>query len=374
MRARSNKIRLTGIIRQILFALNVIAIALMFCAFLAWRISPLKTNLFSYIGLAFGLILLANILFLGLWILFDKWKLAFISILSLVLCYKPITTFFPLHLFSNKAPDDSISLLTYNVQGFINERSKKAKDNPLLNYIANTDADIVCLQEYMVSKTGQSIKSQRDINKILDKYPYRSVTPLRSSSNSLTYGLACFSKYPIESSEEILFNSSYNGAVIYTINIEGNKYTVANVHLESNNINAEDKKLYSDFLQNADGTNLESVTTNIRNRLGKAYRIRSKQVELVKEKLNSIEADGTIICGDFNDTPISYTYAQMAKGMKDAFVSSGFGAGISYNEHLFWFRIDNIMHSPNLKSYKAKIDRVPYSDHYPMRAAISLNN
>lgn len=373
MPVKNKKIRLTGIIRNILFAANIFAIILMFCSFLSWKVSPLKTNLFSYIGLAFGVILLVNVLFLGLWILFDKWKLASISILAIIICYKPVTTFFPINMFSKKAPDTSIKLLTYNVQGFINERSKKAKDNPLLTYITETDADIVCLQEYMVSKTGQSIKSQRDINRILEKYPYRSVTPLRSSSKSLTYGLACFSKHPIKSTKEVVFNSSYNGAVIYTIDVNGANYAVANIHLESNSINAEDKKLYSDFLQNADGTNLESVTTNIRNRLGKAYRIRAKQVKMVKSELEDMEVEGTIICGDFNDTPISYTYSQMAKGMKDAFVSTGFGPGISYNEDLFWFRIDNILHSPNLKSYKAKIDRVSYSDHYPMRASISLN-
>lgn len=373
MPARNKKIRLTGVIRQVLFIGNIGAIILMFCAFFAWKVSPLKTNLFSYIGLSFGFILIINVLFLGLWILFDKWKLASISLLSLILCYKPITTFFPINIFNKKPPDTSVKLLTYNVQGFINERSKKAKDNPLLNYIAETDADIVCLQEYMVSKTGQSIKSQRDINRILDKYPYVSVTPLRSSNRSLTYGLACFSKYPIEKTKEVVFNSSYNGAVIYTINIDGSKYAVANVHLESNNINAEDRKLYSDFLQNADGSKLESVTSNIRNRLGRAYRIRANQVKMVKEELNDMDVEGTIICGDFNDTPISYTYAQMAKGMKDAFVSTGFGPGISYNEDLFLFRIDNIMHSTNIKSYKAKIDRVSYSDHYPMRAAIELN-
>ncbi len=374
MPARNNKIRLTGIVRQILFAINIFVIILMCLSPLAWHISPLKTNLFSYIGLGFGVLLLINILFLLLWILFKKWKLVIISILALTICYKPITTFFPINIFKKKAPEKSIKILTYNVQGFISERSKKAKDNPLLSYIAKTDADIVCLQEYMVSKTGQTIKTQRDINKILNQYPYRYITPLRSSSKNHTYGLACFSKYPIENASEIDFGSSYNGAAIYTININGSKYAVANVHLESNSITTEDKRLYSNFIQNIDGTNLENVTTNIRNKLGKAYRTRTSQVKKVKQRLNEIEVDGKFICGDFNDTPISYTYAQMRKDMSDAFVSSGFGPGISYNEDLFWFRIDNILHSQNFKSHKAKIDRVPYSDHYPLWAIIGLNN
>jgi len=142
------------------------------------------------------------------------------------------------------------------------------RSNLFSDYIAATDADIVCLQEYLVSKTGHSLISQRDVNRILNKYPYRSVTGLESSGKYHTFGLACFSKYPIERTHEIVFESSYNGAAVYTININGDRYSIANVHLESNSIKPEDKKLYSDFLQNTDPVRLDQVTSNIRNRLG----------------------------------------------------------------------------------------------------------
>lgn len=376
MPAKSNKkktIRFTGLVKHIIFATNIIAILLLLSAFLSWKVSPLKTNLFSYIGLAYGAIILINILYLGLWILFNKWKLALISFMAIAICYKPITTFFPLNVSVKKAPDTAIKILTYNVQGFVNERSKKNGKFPLLDYIAKQDADIVCLQEYMVSKTGKSLISQRDVNKILKHYPYYSVTPLRSSTKSLTYGLACFSKYPIEATKNVGFKSSYNGAAIYTINIDSAKYAVANVHLESNSITAEDKELYTNFLQSSDGVNLENVTSNIRSKLGKAYRTRTSQVNKVKSELEEMNVEGVIICGDFNDTPISYTFSQMKLGLKDAFTTAGFGPGITYNEDLFWFRIDNIMYSPNMKAYKAKVDRVLYSDHYPLKAIISLN-
>ena len=117
---------------------------------------------------------------------------------------------------------------------------------------------------------------------------------------------------------------------------------------------------------------LEDVTANIRSRLGRGYRIRAGQVVKVKEALSELDVDGSIICGDFNDTPISYVYAQMRRGMKDAFASTGFGPGITYHEDFFWFRIDNIMHSPNLKSYRAKVDKVPYSDHYPLTTFLKV--
>lgn len=374
MRARNKKIRLWDIVKWIIFATNIVAIILLFCSFLSWSVSPLKTNLFSYIGLGFGMILLLNIGYLILWIIFAKWKLALASLIAIILCYKPITTIFPLQLFSEEAPTEALKVLTYNVEGFPEERSKNSFEHPILDYIARTDADIVCLQEYLVSKTGRSIFSQRDINRILNKYPYHSVTDLESSGKYHISGLACFSKYPIEKTHKVVFESSYNGAAIYTININGQRYTVANVHLESNSIQEEDKKLYSDFIQNSDSVKLKAVTTNIRTRLGRAYRMRAQQVEKVKQYIASQETQGIIICGDFNDTPISYAYHQMKKGLKDAYVSTAFGPGITYHEDLFLFRIDYIMHSKNISSFKTKVDKVKFSDHYPLRTSLVLDS
>ncbi len=372
MRARNKKIRFRDIVKWIIFATNIVAIMLLFCSFLSWNVSPLKTNLFSYIGLAFGMIFLFNVGYLIFWIFFSKWKLALVSLAAILLCHKPVTTFFPMHLFPEEAPPETIEILTYNVQGFPEERNKNSAEHPILDYIARSNADIVCLQEYLVSKTGQSIFSQRDVNRLLNKYPYRSVTGLESSGKYHIFGLACFSKYPIEKTHEVVFESSYNGAAVYTINIHGNRYTVANMHLESNSIKVEDKKLYSDFIQNSDSVKLETVTTNIRTRLGGAYRMRARQVEKVKQYIGTQETKGTIICGDFNDTPISYAYHQMRKGLKDAYVSTSFGPGITYHEDLFLFRIDYIMHSKNIKAFKAKVDKVKFSDHYPLSTSLKL--
>jgi endonuclease/exonuclease/phosphatase family metal-dependent hydrolase len=373
MPARNKKRKFRDVVKLVIFLTNIFAIALLFSSFLAWNVSTLKTNLFSYIGLGFGFILLLNIAYLVFWLLFSKWKYAAICLIALLICYKPVTTFFPIKINQPKAPEKSIQILTYNVQGFPKERDKNSKERPILDYISETDADIVCLQEYLVSKTGQSIFSQQDVNRKLSMYPYRSVTGLESSGKYHILGLACFSKYPIEDTHEVVFESSYNGAAVYTINIEGKRYTVANVHLESNSIMGEDKKLYSDFLQNTDSVKLETVTTNIRNRLGSAYRMRAKQVNQVKDYIKTQGTQGTIICGDFNDTPISYAYNQMKKGLQDAYVSTSFGPGITYNEYLFLFRIDYIMHSDNFKAYQTKVDKIDHSDHYPLRTWLELD-
>ena len=372
MPARNKKITFRSVMKYIIFVTNIIAIVLLFCSPLAWHVSPLKTNFFSYIGLAFGAIFYVNILYFFFWLLFLKWRLAIISLVAMIICFKPITTFFPLHPFPKKAPETAIKILTYNVEGFQDEYKKGESEHPLLEYIAKTNADIVCLQEYLVSKTGQSIISQKEVNHILKKYPYRSITGLESSGMYHIYGLACFSKFPIKKTHEIVFESSYNGAAVYSIEIGDSIYTVANVHLESNRIMAEDKKLYSDFLQNKESADLDAVTTNIRARMGRGFRRRAEQVKEVREYIDQQKSKGIIICGDFNDTPISYAYSHMKGNLKDAYVANGFGPGITYHEDLFLYRIDYILHSKNIKSYKTTVGKVNYSDHYPVYSYLDL--
>ncbi len=366
MQAKNKKFTFRRFVKYLVFATNIVMIGLLLSSYLAWKMPPHKTNLFAYVGLGFGLILLANILYLILWIITKKWWLALFSLASLLICAKPIKTFFPVHISKRDIPENSIKILTYNVQTFENEQERNETKRPLLQYIADTDADIVCLQEYMISKTGNSMITQRDVNKILNKYPYKSITQLPFSNKYYTWGLAFFSKYPIENKEEFVFEKSYNGAAIYTLNIDGEKYVVANVHLESNQISAEDKQLYSKFIQNSDEVNLEDVASNIRRRMGRAFRKRELQSKLIKKTIDNTGIENVIICGDFNDTPISYAYNRMKTGLNDSYVSNGFGPGITYHQDFFLFRIDYILHSKNMKAYQTKVDRIKHSDHYPV--------
>lgn len=354
------------LIKAIALTITVLSIFLLLLSFPAWYISPLRTAFFSFMGIAFPVILLANILCLLFWIILKKWRFAFVIILALIVCIKPITTFFPLNIKTQPVPEESLKVLTYNVMGFLLE-AKRTSAHPLLEYIAKTDADIVCLQEYMISKTGKSLLTQNDVNKVLSKYPYRSITGLEYSGKYHTYGLACFSKYPIKSTREFTFKGSYNGSAVYNIDVNGETYLVANNHLESNKISASDKKLYGNFLVKRDSHTLNRVTSNIRERLGRGYSKRALQVQKMSDYIAKQEFDKLIVCGDFNDTPISYAYKKM-KGnhLIDAYASTGFGPGITYYEDFFLFRIDYILHSKNLKAHKTTVDRVKYSDHYPV--------
>ena len=82
-----------------------------------------------------------------------------------------------------------------------------------------------------------------------------------------------------------------------------------------------------------------------------------------------------IVCGDFNDTPSSYTYHQiMSRNMlKDAFTESGKGLAQTYNGVFPSFKIDYILYSKQFKSYNFKISKNNLSDHLPVSCYIELD-
>lgn len=358
--------------RSIIMGLNVFTLLLLLSSYLTWNVSPVDSVILPYLGLAFPFILAANLFILVFWIMVAKWKIVSFNVIILVICYSPITTYFPINIFSKSAPEGSIKVLSYNVRGFNWELNKKWNDDmPMVQYLKSVDADIICMQEYVVS-TSDKHASTRNLQKVLKVYPYYSVIPLRPSNGRYEYGLACFSKYPIKAIRNIPIKSSDNGVAMYKIDVNGKMITVINNHLESNRLTSKDKKLYKDFLRARDSHKFDEVTQSLENKLGVAFRKRAPQADLVAQYVAERTTDDIIVCGDFNDSPISYSYKTIKKDLKDAYVETGFGPGITYHENHFWFRIDFIMYSKNLKAYKCTVDKVKFSDHYPVWTYLSF--
>lgn len=354
---------------------NIIAVILLFLSVLAWSISPEKTTIFAYLGLGFVFILAANLLFVIFWLCFLKWKYALVSFLSLLLCLSPILTYFPIHGKTKTIPEGSIKVLSYNIRGFSWYEYKDNKKNPILSYIKDSDADIVCLQEYLMI-ADKKMLNKRNIEKELKAYPYKSYVRLKSIYNSdkFLYGLACFSKYPILKTTQVPIKSRDNaGSVVYNIKVGDKIISVFNNHLESNRLTNEDRKLYENLISgNTNRQHLDDIAHNIKKKLGSAYVKRAAQADTLKAWIKKQDTDGVIVCGDFNDTPISYTYKTVRGDLIDSFAKTGFGAGVTYNENYFWFRIDYILHSSSFKPYNSVVDKVKYSDHYPVSTYLKL--
>jgi endonuclease/exonuclease/phosphatase family metal-dependent hydrolase len=357
---------------RIIFAVNLVAILFLFMGYLAWYVSPEKMAVFAYIGLAFPFILVACVVFGIFWLVCRQWIFLIVSVVAILLCIKPVSMYFPLHTGKTNVQDGSIKVLTYNIRCFNwhHDMNNENEENDIIKYIRDSGADIVCLQEFLALKNNGKANLE-NIHKRLKNYPYYKVINQRPKE-SYIYGIACFSKYPIISAKEIPYESE-NGSAVFLLYINGKRISVVNNHLESNGLEPKDRELYHDFLKNAEKSKLDDITQNMRSHLGRAFRKRAVQAETIAAYVKKQQTDGIILCGDFNDTPLSYAYYTIKGDLLDSYAENEFGARITYHEDNFLFRIDFIMHSKNIRSYNCTIDKVKYSDHYPVWAYLTVN-
>lgn len=344
---------------------HVIIIVLFIASAFSDRISPEKNVLFSYLGLGFPVLCVMNVCFILYWLFLWEWRFVLIGLFSFLVCKGPIMRYLPFHNQVDDVPKENVlKVLTYNVMGFGYRNHTSEFPNPIVKYLAESKADIICLQEYAVGNSKKLLTNQKLFD-ALKMYPYHSVIIL-SPSGMLKFGIAVYSKYPILNSRRIKYDSAFNGSSMHVLDINGKKLTLVNNHLESFKLTTEDKGHYSAFIKNASSETFDGLRNSIERKLGPAFRMRAQQANIVAEAIKGIDTEYVLVCGDFNDTPISYAHRQIQGSLVDAYVASGRGLGITYNENFFWFRIDNILHSPNMKSINCTVDKIHYSDHYPM--------
>lgn len=356
-------------------SLNLILVLLFIASAYSDIVSPEKNILFAYLGLGFPLLLFANICFLIYWFIVKKWLLVFVLIAAFAICWNPISRYCPFHLKTEaSSQEEIIKVLSYNVMSFAYKDHTKESPNKMIQYIADSEADIVCLQEYMVSGR-KNLMSSKDVAEALPMYPYIAEIIFTSPERKqYQYGLAVLSKFPITNSRRIPFSSVYNGSSIHEINVRGKKVVVVNNHLESFKLTAEDRSKYSDMITHVSLESFDGLRGSIQQKLGQAFRTRAKQAEAIAAEIRKTNGYYTIVCGDFNDTPISYALRTIQGPLIDAYAQSGFGMGISYNQNFFLFRIDHILHSASMESFNCRVDtRVNLSDHYPIYCFLKLN-
>lgn len=358
---------LRKIIFYITLTLNIISVVgLIVCTYVS-KIPPQNHPSISYWGLAFPAFLVPTLLFLVFW-LFKNRKLALISAGGLLLCISSIRTYFPIN-FPSTPPEGALKVISYNLNSLghapngqnWHELGTPFQDTPIIDYLATADADIVCCQE------AANI-DRAEIYAVLDSiYPYHAY-------NKHKGGAYCFlSKYPILSTDSISYPSSGNGSLYYTIQVGKDTVLVVNNHFESYKLQNDDREEYKKLLTELDDIDSTHSVKTLTSKLIAANVIRGTQVDKVAKFVEESKYKYIIVCGDFNDPSISYTHYRLTRQLNDCFTRSGNGAGISYNRSGMYFRIDNILCSPNIESYHTYVDSdIKTSDHYPIVSHLVL--
>ena len=263
---------------------------------------------------------------------------------------------------------DGIRFLSYNVHLFSWFENEKGIDNAnkMLDYIAATGSDVVCLQEFLYHNSGTYTLSY--IKEKLKSYPYSHIEVL-SHNRRVSKCIATFSKYPIVEQKAVKFDVPYHGAIISAINIKGTVYNVVNCYLKSNQLTEQEKDLTPDYIgTKPTDKSAQGLISRVYNKLVKASLERCNEAETVAREIEKINRN-MIVCGDMNDIPASYVYRTMRGHMKDAMLltHSFPNTGITFHEGIYNFRIDYFFISDNIKPCEFSIDKQPMSDHYPIQ-------
>ena len=162
----------------------------------------------------------------------------------------------------------------------------------------------------------------------------------------------------------------------YFLQVEGDTIIVINNHLETTHLSTEDRTRYREMLRGKlESDTLKEESLLLLGKLGKSTAIRAPQAEAVHQYIEAHRQYPIIVCGDFNDNPISYSRRTIAQGLTDCFVETGRGVGLSYNQKGFFFRIDHIMCSDHFKPYNCSVDnKIDASDHYPISCRLKLSH
>lgn len=344
-----------------LLVLNMaICAVFLLCAF-SQQIPAEKFPVISLAGMAFPIVLGVVVFFFLFWIMFHK-RYVWVSALTLLACSSQIYSMFPLNVSDIRAPRGAMKVLSYNVLSI-----DGTEDNPILQYLSKSKADIICLQE----ASEYALKQYDQKAEWMKEYPYRSYRMPHGGTREAR-DISCISRYPILSLENVTFPETGNGYSRYTLDVKGDTITLFNCHLQSFGLSDSDKSLYEDILSHPKESLPTSGTKGLLRKLRDANARRSVQADSLASDIRRALGNGpvprtVIVCGDFNDTPISYSHYRVSRLLKDAHTQSGNGFGFSYNRNKMFFRIDHILASPNLKPYRCKVDRsVKASDHYPI--------
>ena len=195
---------------------------------------------------------------------------------------------------------------------------------------------------------------------------YYSHLKILGSGKNRNYGIATFSKYPIVRKGEIIHPGSSSLSIYSDVLIGKDTFRIYNNHLQSFRLKRMERSFIEEMTASNDKETLGEVKS-ISISLKKGFVRRARQAQVVKDHVNRSPFP-VIVAGDFNDTPVSYAYRKLRKGLNDSFVNSGYGAGFTYKGNYPPNRIDYILYDNALINSVFEIKKVKYSDHYPIIA------
>ena len=326
-------------------------------AYFAGKIDP-ETNMFAaYIALGKPVLVAINALLFVYWLIRVRYWL-WIPLVGLAVNYEYISSMYQVYNSTKYANENKLKILTYNVHSFGNEITGfSAKEfSDIMN---KEEVDVACFQEYR----GNGDFTKEDIYNTYSKtFPYSFIPEDKSQ--------AIYSRYPIKQTQIIEFPNTNNSAIWVDLDVNGMTIRVINVHMQTTAFDRMRSKA-AQARGARDEAREEEIYLEYTDNLQQNIIRRAEQAKLIRTLINATEYP-LIVCGDFNDTPGTFTYETLKGNLKDGFISAGEGYGATYRGFHNLLRIDYVFHSPLLEGIK--YGAIPYemSDHNPVYLEVGL--
>jgi endonuclease/exonuclease/phosphatase family metal-dependent hydrolase len=360
---------LKKLLYRILLAVNAFFAFALLMSYLAVHISPGTFVLPAFFGLAYPYLLLVNIILAIIWLMLLRFE-ALISVVAIAIGFNHFSNYIQL-LKPHGDKKETFKVLSYNVRLFniFETRNGTTSEKKVLEFIKTQQPDIICLQEFLL--TGNPVQAEASVRSALGGKYYSHLKILGRGKNR-NYGIATFSKYPIIRKGEIIHPGSSSLSIYSDVLIGKDTFRIYNNHLQSFRLKRMERSFMEEMTTSTDKETLGEVK-NISISLKKGFVRRASQAQIVKDHVNRSPFP-VIVAGDFNDTPVSYAYRKLRKGLNDSFVNSGYGAGFTYKGNYPPNRIDYILYDNALTNSVFDIKRIKYSDHYPIIAYFRKSN
>jgi len=352
--------------RKILWAFTILFVLAVILCIVSVYVSPASVKWMALCPFMLKYVLIGLAALMLLW-LFVNYKVAIPIAVVLFVGFKYFSHEYSIR---DKSLDDKADfrVMSYNVKCFgILDKNSNLLREKVLETISATDADIVCMQEAYWANKPADFPTLDVLSKNLKA---KSVPKVRLTNfNYGTGGLAIITRYPVINQYSHPFDSTANGFMYVDILMNEDTVRLYNCHLQSIMINDSDVEMS----RRREGFNRENKdkAMNLYSKFSEASAHRAMQVDTLVATLDTCPYP-VLLCGDFNDVPLSYTCFQIlasGKRLHDTFMERGDGNGRTFSIAGVDFRIDYIMHSNKFKCLRHKVlDFNISDDHYPVVA------
>ena len=344
----------------VMTALSLVVAVTLVLTYFVPHVNPSRVWFFPVLGLAAPITYVAAVILMLYWIIRWRWLRAGVMIVIVAVGFFKVSLFWRpdirrVYEEAEGSGRGTFKVMTYNVRSFYGENGHSSVED-ILRLIDEQDPDIICLQEFNARLAARS----EEFSLLEEKYESAGFGRTAAPDSMYEAPLAILSKFRILRSRTLLTPAS---SVWADVLVGDDTVRVFNNHLHSTAINAADNEYITEHRFLSD-TARETKIRSIVERLRENSVLRAAQVDSIARVVGETRTR-RIICGDFNDTPMSYVYRTMARGSRDAFRVCGSGYSHTFRGFFNTLRIDYVL-SRGLEPVTYETLPVEYSDHHPV--------